>query len=141
MNPHLYIQASVLTCIPLSSSDRLNFLFPMPLKNVCALIHTHVLYIPSHFNADIHHTYSELAEEELKVAIAERSAATLRGAMQAVLDILDQDVNRAKENLAENKLFAAIAQNALAAEIDARKQSLFLIRAANKNRLPVTGND
>ena len=87
------------------------------------------------------HTYRKLAEEELEVAKAKMSTSTIKGVTQAELDILQQGLDQANQNLAEIKLLDAIAQNAPAAEIDLKNQSFISIMAAIQNRFPVSGNN
>jgi hypothetical protein len=77
----------------------------------------------------------------LKVAKAEKSAALVKGVMRTELDSFQQGIDKAEENIAEAKLFEAIARNSPAKEIEAKNQSLILIRAAHQNSLLISGNN
>jgi hypothetical protein len=86
-------------------------------------------------------TCRSLAEAELKVAKAEKTAAVLKGVARADLDSFQQSIDSAKENLAEAKLLVSIARNSTRAEGEARSQLILLMRSSHLNCLPVSGNN
>ena len=87
------------------------------------------------------HTFRNLAQAELRFSLEKKNLGILEGGSAQVLADLDLAILKAEENLAEVKLFDAIAQNVTDREIEARNDALISIRATRQSHDPISGNN
>jgi hypothetical protein len=77
----------------------------------------------------------------LRFSLEKKNLGILEGGSAQVLADLDLAILKAEENLAEVKLFDAIAQNVTDREIEARNDALISIRATRQSHDPISGNN
>jgi hypothetical protein len=86
-------------------------------------------------------TFRDLAEAKLEVCQLKKDLGILKGESTQILANLDLHIFKAEQNLAEVRLFDAIAQNFTDREIEARNASLISIRATSQSHVPISGNN